>query len=140
MADSPAFVIGGLLATAGVGTMGTDVFVGRMPDSPDANITVYDQGGASPNPVWLRDEPSFSMLIRGTKNDYNGVYNKALEAKDAILGLSDQTVGDNIYALFYLRSDITFVSYDSDNRPQFSMSWRMVVDGNVATGNRQVIA
>ena len=138
--SSPAADIAGLLQTAGVGTLGSTIFIGRQPDSPDACITVFDIGGTSPNPVWGRDEPEFSILVRGTLNDYVGAWDKAREAKDALLGLPDQTIGDAIYALFYLRTDTTFVSYDADNRPNFSQNWRMNLDWNTIQGNRAVIA
>ena len=138
--SSPAADIAGLLQTAGVGTIGTTIFIGRQPDSPDACITVFDIGGTSPNPVYGRDEPEYSILVRGVLNDYSGGYDKATEAKNALLGLSNQTVGDAIYALFYMRTDTTFISYDSNNRPNFSSNWRCNKDYTTVQGNRAVIA
>ena len=136
---SPAYDIALILQDAGVGIIGTDLFIGKQPDAPDASLTVFDVGGTSPNPIWARDEPEFSILSRGSSDDYNGGWDKAKEIKDALLGLSDQTIGDAIYALFYLRTDTTFISYDSDNRPTFSQNWRCNVDFNTVQGNRAVI-
>lgn len=136
MADSPASVISGILRVAGV----SNVETGRINESPNAVVGVYDQGGVSPNPVWLRDEPTFSILVRGDIFDYTGAYNKALDIKNILLGLPNQVIGDSIYTLFYMRSDITFLNYDTKDRPQFTMNWRMVVDHNTPVGNRKVIA
>lgn len=138
--NSPAFDVATLLQTAGVGTLGANIFIGKQPDTPNACITLFDVGGPSPNPVWGRDSSEYSVLIRGDRNDYNGAHTKAIEVKNALLGLPNQVIGDAIYSLFYMRTDTTFISYDSEDRPTFSQNWRINVDWNVVRGNRKVIA
>ena len=138
--SSPARDIVTLLETAAVGVFGTDLHVGKQPETPDADVCVFDIGGTPPNPVWLRDSPQFSVLIRGAAGDYAGGWDKATEVKNALLGLSNQTIGDAIYALFNMKTDTTFISYDSSNRPLFSQNWVCNIDWNVAAGSRKVIA
>lgn len=40
--------MGAYLQTQGIGTLGTDLFVGLLPDTPDAAVSLFEYGGASP--------------------------------------------------------------------------------------------
>jgi len=86
MAGSPAEQIKDLLVTDGLGTFGTNLFVGLTPDGPDACVAVYDAGGAAPNPKWALDQPNVMIRVRGAKGDYAGAYAKARAVRDALVG------------------------------------------------------
>ena len=133
--SSPAVDIAGLLEAQGLGTAGTTLFVGRDPGGTTLTISVYDTGGLPPNPKYSRDEPSVQIAVWGAANDYSGGYTKALAIKDYLLGLTSQTIGTKTYFAFNMRTDITFVGYDQNQRPQFTLNFRLIVDdGDV--GNR----
>ena len=48
-----------------VGTVGTDIFVGNLPDSPDTAICIIDTGGIQPSIDIPTKRPTFQVLIRG---------------------------------------------------------------------------
>ncbi|MBU1110783.1 minor capsid protein [Patescibacteria group bacterium] len=57
------------LASNGVGTVATNIFVGTLPDSPDTCIAVLDTGGSQPDQYIPTKEPTFQILIRSTDYD-----------------------------------------------------------------------
>lgn len=54
------------LEDASVGTVGTDIFVGQMPDSPDNCITVYQYAGQKPQLGLDLEEPGLQIRVRNT--------------------------------------------------------------------------
>ena len=125
-----------LLVTANVGLFNiTDVLdvvnwsiaVGKMPEKPDRAITAYDSGGQEPNPQWLVDYPTVQIKIRGGENDYIAAFDKAEEVKDALLGLPSQEINGEIWTSVSLLSDRTFLGYDQNGRPEFSINFRLIV-------------
>jgi len=63
------------LQAAGVGTLGTDIFAAKEPDSPDNCITIYNTGG-TPDPcldVGENDEMN-TFQVRVRNNDYLAAY------------------------------------------------------------------
>lgn len=133
---SPAYNIATLLQTDGIGTMGSTIFVGKDPALKTATITCYDSGSvSSPNPKFNRNEPRIQVVVAGNVNDYNGAYAKAKQVKDSLLGKDNQTIGTDIYFGFRMVSDITSIGYDSNNRPMFSMMFKLFIDG-ADEGNR----
>jgi len=130
MATSPAKDIADFLQTQGVGTVGTDIFVGKMPPDISQNMTVYDTGGLSPNPKWLRDEPTVQVMVRGDERDYEATYTLALDVKNALLGCSPTTINSKSYVFFNMLGDITFLKHDQSERPMFSLNFRLVVEND----------
>jgi hypothetical protein len=47
-----------------VGTVGTDIFCGYLPDSPDTCITILDTGGPQPDSYLPTRSPTFQVFIR----------------------------------------------------------------------------
>lgn len=133
--SSPAADIAGLLDTQGLGTQGTDIFVGREPAKDTLTILLLDAGGPSPNPVFARDFVDLQIVVTGAANDYTAAYTKAKAIKDYLLGIDTQTVGTTLYHSFLMRSDITFVGYDTNNKPKFVLNFRITIDNN-DIGNR----
>jgi|TARA_R110000803_G_scaffold210841_1_gene284321 hypothetical protein len=120
-----------LLVTAGVGTFaaasGWGIYISQEPESPNTTITVYDVGGLTPNPKFLLDEPSVQLRIRGAPDAYLAAYTKALDCKNALLGLTPQTLnGVNIRGILAI-GDIAFLSYDEQRRPILTQNWRFII-------------
>ena len=133
--SSPAVDVAGLMIAYGLGTLGTDIFIGRDPGGTSQTITLYDLGGPSVNPAWARDFIDLQISVWGATNDYTGGYSKAVDIKNYLLGLAAQTIGTKTYFAFNMRSNIALVNYDNSNRPEFMMLFRIIIDdGNV--GNR----
>lgn len=127
--------IAGLLETDGVGTVGTNIFIGNLPLDKENVIGVFDSGGVYSNPKFKRDELLCQILIRGPKESYEGGYSLAKAVKDALLG-RDAVVIDGIdYIFFVMNGDIAFLGNDDRKRPQFTTNWRIVRE-NETGGNR----
>lgn len=61
--------VGSYLQSTGIGTVGKNIFVGTMPDTPTNCLAIYSTGGPMPEnnaPMLL---PSFQILIRKEKGN-----------------------------------------------------------------------
>ena len=137
MAQNPAsFDIATFLAAQGVGTVGTDIFVGREPSEPAFIISIFDVGGISPNPKFLRDEPQVQCRVRGEVNDYNNAFAKAQLIKDILLGAQPQDLNGTDYVLFTQIGEILSLGYDENNRVALVSNWQLVREPD-SGGNRE---
>ncbi len=118
-----------LLSTAGVGTWqattGWALAVSREPATPDQVVTIYDTGGQDPNAKWLLDNPTVQVRVRGSPNDYPATYAKAIAVKDALLGLTPQTLDSIDYVGVWMVGDVIFIGYDELQRPRFTTNWQI---------------
>jgi hypothetical protein len=133
--SSPAANIATLLQTASIGTLGTDLFVGRLPETVNYAISVFDSGGPTPSPKWARDYKDIQIIVRGDVNGYSTAWDKAESIKTYLLGLANQTIGTDVYSNFNMRTDNTFIGYNENNCPQFSLNFRIMIDYK-SYGNR----
>ena len=63
------------LASLGVGTIGTTIHMGMMPETPDACCAVYEYGGIAPEYIFGTagigiETPAVQVVFRGAKDDY----------------------------------------------------------------------
>lgn len=110
------------LATQGIGTAGTNLFYGILPDTPDALVTLFEYGGFPNEPdlgtggTTTRFEyPRIQMLCRGVKDDYDGPRLKAQQVVAALTAVVNTTLSGIYYisviplqAPFFLRRDENF--------------------------------
>lgn len=132
------------LVTASLGafeaTSGWSIFIGRETTSPDTAITITRTGGQAPNPKWLLDFPTFQVRVRGGKHNYSAAYDKAEAIKDLLLGITSQDVDGDRWVAINMLTDITFIGYDENDRPIFSLNFQMIVEPAVpATTNREAL-
>lgn len=134
---SPAECLANILQTAGVGHTTTPTItawalkVSQLADTPDRCIALLDSGGFTPNPKWLLDFPTVQVIVRGPKQDYSAGYSKGLEVKNALLGISPTTVSNIRIDGITMLSDLTFIQYDSKDRPLFSLNFRLIQESPV---------
>jgi len=136
---SPAEDIGEILEDAGVGTVGTDIYIGTIPDTddaPHAAVGVIDTGALFLSPKWKRDELTVQVLVRGPKRSYNVGYAKAKEVMDALLGIEPVTVNSHDYVLFVILGGISHLGNDAQDRAMFSLNFKVVLE-NAAGGVRE---
>ncbi len=57
--------IGAYLASRGVGIIGTDIFLGTMPDMPDRCLALYALEGERPEFNWDAERPALLIRVRG---------------------------------------------------------------------------
>ena len=124
--------IGDYLVTSSQGTLGTDLFLAVMPESPDSCVAVYENAGGQPdftmgsNP-WAIDRPQIQVIVRSSRSDYPGARNKA-ETIRALLGsLTDVSIsGINIMRV-ESSSSVIPMGEDDNLRPMISMNFACMV-------------
>lgn len=87
--------IGDYLSSQGVGTVGTTLFLGQMPDTPDAAVAVLEYGGVEPvrtmssSPAYER--PRIQITARAAT--YPVARSKAQQAWNALDGIGNRNLG-----------------------------------------------
>lgn len=121
-----------LLVTAGVGSFaastGWGIYISKEPTSPNTTITIFNTAGRPPNPKWLLDYPGLNIRIRGDKGGYSNAEDKAKEVKDVLLGLDSQDINGDRWVSVTMPGDIAFIGYDENERPMFSLNFRLIIE------------
>ncbi len=98
--------INALLATEGLGTVGTDLFSGYMPDKPDACGCVYEYGGERAELGFgvagvQFENPSVQVVFRGAPQDYAGPRAAAETAYRALAEVQATTLSSTRYLIVH---------------------------------------
>ena len=84
-------------AHASQGTLGTNLFLGTLPDSPDVCVAVYENAGSSPvftmGSGGIRvDYPMLQIITRATREDYPTARDKAEDIRILLASVLEQTI------------------------------------------------
>ena len=120
-----------------------DITVGKMLDSPDRQITIYNTGGLAKNPRWLLDYPSIQIKVRGGPNDYILSKQQAVLANEALIGIESFTAsnGDRIVHINSI-GDVGSTGWDDKKRPEWIFNLRIIAEpaaGNFPGTNREAL-
>ena len=92
------------LSSGGIGTVGTDLFKGFAPDSPNACTIVYETGGQAPvhamNPAAgaaVVEMPRVQVVCRATAYDYSTARSKAHSVFKLLDGLPTRSINSIDY-------------------------------------------
>lgn len=113
--------LGAYLQTQGVGTLATDIFLARMPDAPDACVTLFENQGVGPdhtfgNSVKAIDHQRVRVYCRAARNDYPTARTQAVSVR-AILGAIRNTTLSSVSIMCVLStSELYPLSRDGDDR------------------------
>lgn len=112
-----------LLVAAGLGTFGTNLFIGYMPDSPATATALFDSGGEDPDDYLLEiQKATFHILVRST--DYSAGRQK-LDDIYALLHGKANFEENGVY--FYNILAISrggHIGRDDQNRDQWSINFK----------------
>lgn len=111
--------LAGYIAAQGLGTLGTSLFLGRLPPTPDGVIVLRESGG--PPPVTTFDasyeRPTLQVLVRG------GVYaSTRLQAErlyQALTTVANTSINGVWYAYVTPDGPPTLLELDETGRPIF---------------------
>lgn len=102
--------------------------ISKLLATPDRTIGLFDTGGTNPNPAIRLDFKTLQVQVRGGANDNAVAYQKAQDVKDRLLGIDSQDVlGDRMVSLTML-GDITFAGRDENDRPIYTLNFRMIIE------------
>lgn len=104
-------------------TFGTDLFISRMPNSPNNCITLYDISGASPDiglqkEIYYRDGVQF--VVRN--NSYVEAMAAAWDIIESLQGRAGEIWNDVYYALILTMMTPSILGYDQSNRIEIVFS------------------
>jgi hypothetical protein len=113
--------IAAYMATRSLGTVGTDIFVGEMPDSPNNCVALYQYQGEPPELVGGLENPRLTVRVRNTT--YSDGQNKARDVLKALHTLNEQTLGGRRYLYIKAAGSISQLGRDRENRALFTVEF-----------------
>jgi hypothetical protein len=115
------------LAAEGVGTVGTDLFVGFLPDGDDTTLALYPTGGDAPDAKVPLDEPTVQVRARGV--DPAATVARLQAVYNLLHGASRVTLSNGTWLLscVALQSGPTFIGRDQTGRSSYVVNFRMTV-------------
>ena len=126
---SPAYNICEIIVAAGLATLGTDLFYSDLPATVTGNIAgVFDTGGY-PQAGNLEIDlfrPTVMIKVKGKRGDYDGAYSFMYSLLGSVNGARSTTTTDANIILVRPISDILFIGYDDDNRPEFTLNLELM--------------
>lgn len=118
------------LASLSVGTLGTNLFLGVMPDKATA-ITVVETGGPAPyhdyGPEEILDRPSVQVLVRNAK--YRDARTKADEIRDLLDGIANWPINGTRYLSITAMNDPVYLGKTATSQGEtheFSLNFATV--------------
>lgn len=94
------------LSSGGIGTVGTDLFKGFMPETPDVAVVVVETGGRSPDRAMgagpggttvAMEWPRVQVICRNTQFDYSAARSKAHDVFKLLEGMPTRTINGTAY-------------------------------------------
>lgn len=113
--------LGTYLQTQGIGTVATNIFYTRMPETPDVCVALYENTGTGPDHVFgasvkAIDHQRIRVYCRAARNDYPAARTKAENVR-AVLGAIRNTTLSGVSILCVLStSELYPVKRDNDDR------------------------
>jgi hypothetical protein len=86
--------IGNYLQAQGIGTLGTNIFLGLMPDQPDNCIALFEYAGSPPDLHWNGEYPGLQVRVRN--KSYEAARSKIGDIVKKLHGLYEQILSDEV--------------------------------------------
>lgn len=114
--------LGTYLQTAGVGTLGTSIFLTQFQDTPDTAVCLFERQGFDPvhtfgAGVTYGDRPLIRVLCRGPRNDYPTARQKAEAVRAALGAIRAQTLSGIKFECVLDATGIYPMGRDKEERP-----------------------
>lgn len=121
------------LQSASVATVATNLFIGLMPNDPDVCMALYEYAGSPPLEVLVSnadtlERPSVQVITRAGRNDYPTAKTLIENARNALTGITDETISGVRFLRVNQISSINALGVDENDRPRFSLSLQVVVE------------
>jgi hypothetical protein len=104
-----------------IGTVGTDIFVGQMPDTTSNAIAIYEYAGTPPECVGHVENPRLVVRVRNTI--YANARSKARDILYALHTKADSTIESHSYLYIRAVGSINYLGRDAENRVLFSIDF-----------------
>jgi hypothetical protein len=125
--------IASYLATNGAGTVGTSLFKGYAPESPDACVSVYETQGLAPvrgmSPTagaMLCERPSLQVVVRAGQYDYSAARLAANDIFRLLDGLGDVDINGVRYLWVAAKQSPFLMGRDESGRVRVVCNYYVV--------------
>jgi len=124
--------IGDYLVTNSQGTLGTSIFLGTLPESPDSCVAVYENSGSSPaftmGAGGIRiDYPMIQIICRAGREDYPTARDKADTIRILLASVVETTVSGVHIMRIEPMGSVNQLGVDPKYRPLISVNFRCLV-------------
>lgn len=125
--------IGDYLQAQGKGTLGVNLFLGRMQENPDACVAVYEYEGATPresmgaNPFDIL-LPRIQIVCRAGRDDYPIARDKATDLQTLLAGISEQNLSTLRVMRVRALGSILPLGFDTQDRPTVAANFECFVE------------
>jgi len=116
--------IGAYLATKSIGKVGTDIFLGLMPDQPDNCIALFEYAGSPPDLHWEGEYPGLQVRVRD--KSYPAGKAKIEQIVRVLHGLHETVLGGTRYLLVKARGSPEVLKRDNNNRVEFFVNFEII--------------
>lgn len=124
--------IGDYLVTNTQGTLGTNLFLATLPESPDVCTAVFENSGTPPaftmgNGGIAIDYPMLQIICRAGREDYPVARDKIEVIRNLLASVTDVTIsGVNVLRIEPMGS-VNPLGVDAKQRPLLSVNFRCLV-------------
>lgn len=114
----------------GLGTVGQDIFLSVLPQSPDACTALFEYAGSSPRETMgaMLARPRLQLVRRGARDDYPGARDGALDALAVLAAVVDATWASGRVLRIAPVAWINDMGRDEKDRPLVSVNFEVVAD------------
>lgn len=119
--------IASYLETQAVGTVGTDIFKGILPEEPGDIISLWESGEAGDSLLHAGvDVQTITFVIRA--ETYSSARSKAESVKNMLHGISEVTPVSTRIILMKANGPPSLLGYDLNRRAEFRLEFRTIYE------------
>lgn len=124
--------VGDYLVTHAYGTLGTNLFLGTLPESPDACVAVYESAG-SPSGFTMGpggivfDYPMIQVICRAEREDYPTARDKAENIRNTLASVLESNISSVHIMRIEPMGGVNPLGVDGKYRPLVSVNFRCLV-------------
>lgn len=124
--------VGDYLQAQSQGTLGTSLFLGRMPDTPDVCVCVYEAAGSLPEMTFgsvgvAIDRPIVQIICRASRDDYPTARNRAESIRTLLAGVVNTTLSGVKVMRIEPTGSVNPIGPDEKDRPLVSINFQAMV-------------
>jgi hypothetical protein len=119
--------VGDRLVTGSFGTLATNIFLGRMPATPDVCVCVYEYEGAMPlatfgSTATAIDKPRIQIVCRAGRDDYPTARDAAQNIRAYLGAISNTTISDIKVMRIMPIGSVFSLGPDQQDRPRIAFN------------------
>ena len=116
--------IGTYLQSQGIGTLGTDLFLGLMPDQPDNCVVLFEYAGSPPDLHWSGEYPGLQVQVRSTS--YPTARRMIGNIVNILHGMSEQKLSGIRFLLIQAQGNPEVLKRDDKGRVVLFVNFRII--------------